>query len=147
MIQQTLEFPPNFRNNDPGDDGDSYYVYLIECVTENHWYVGQTRNMGQRWNIHIAGRASFFTHEHGAKRIAKIWGPFKSQKQVLKIEDEKRLAAAYFFGDGCVVSNGRISRNIKGKVITGWEESTLGQHVLGEPAQDIYEQMNIKKPK
>jgi hypothetical protein len=42
-----------------------YTIYLIECKTPNHYYIGQTADIGQRIKRHLRGTGAAFVKRHG----------------------------------------------------------------------------------
>jgi predicted GIY-YIG superfamily endonuclease len=47
-------------------------VYLIECETPDHWYVGVTSDYQKRRAAHAAGTGAAFTRVHGFKASTVI---------------------------------------------------------------------------
>lgn len=46
-----------------------YYVYVIECATPNHYYIGLTQDFEGRIRRHMDRKGAKFTSEHGFKRV------------------------------------------------------------------------------
>ena len=46
-------------------------VYIIECETPDHIYVGMSNNISRRLAQHRAGKGSKFTREHGVKKLLR----------------------------------------------------------------------------
>lgn len=46
-----------------------YYVYVIECETPNHYYVGLTQNFAERMKQHESGTGSEFMSVHKFKKV------------------------------------------------------------------------------
>jgi predicted GIY-YIG superfamily endonuclease len=51
------------------DERENITVYCIECVTPNHFYVGQSGNFKDRFRRHKKGTAHPFTAKHGVKNL------------------------------------------------------------------------------
>jgi predicted GIY-YIG superfamily endonuclease len=47
-------------------------VYLIECETPDHWYVGVSGDYQERLDAHAAGAGAAFTRLHGVKASTVI---------------------------------------------------------------------------
>jgi predicted GIY-YIG superfamily endonuclease len=54
--------------NLPAPRPDTYYVYAIQCDDESV-YIGQTEDLGKRWQEHKAGKVDW-TRAHAPRRIA-----------------------------------------------------------------------------
>jgi predicted GIY-YIG superfamily endonuclease len=48
-----------------------YGVYVIECKTPNHYYVGETRQFKHRITSHMRGNGARFTRSHGEWKEVK----------------------------------------------------------------------------
>ena len=46
-----------------------YCVYVIECKTPNHYYIGETKELKKRIRRHMLGKGARFTKVHGCRRI------------------------------------------------------------------------------
>jgi predicted GIY-YIG superfamily endonuclease len=42
-----------------------YAVYLIKCLTPNHYYIGWGSDTVRRWKAHRRGSGAKFTRKHG----------------------------------------------------------------------------------
>jgi predicted GIY-YIG superfamily endonuclease len=51
-----------------------YYVYVIECRTSDHYYIGLTRHFDERIRMHMCGTAARFTATHGFKKLVSKEG-------------------------------------------------------------------------
>ena len=52
--------------------GDAKYcVYVLECKTPEHYYVGITHNLAKRIRDHSLRRGARFTQIHGVKKLVK----------------------------------------------------------------------------
>lgn len=47
-------------------------LYLIECVTPNHFYVGITSNYAHRLKTHRGRTGARFTYRHGVKSAQSV---------------------------------------------------------------------------
>ena len=54
-------------------------IYVLECITPNHFYVGYTQNFSSRLSNHRHGRGAMFTKLHGVKRVI---GTFEGSKDL-----------------------------------------------------------------
>ena len=66
---------------------DVYAVYVIECNTPKHVYVGITRNIARRLYQHRAAQGSEFTKKHGVHSVLRIQFVY-NERAALKLEDE-----------------------------------------------------------
>jgi len=107
----------------------AWLIYCIKCVVPKRYYVGicEGNDPWPRFEVHRAGRGSIFTHEFGAETIVFTW-PANTQREALRLENYYRVEVCRTAGPGSIVSNGVISRNINGRIVTGREETTLGHH-------------------
>lgn len=48
-----------------------HYVYLLECLTTDHFYVGTTTNLKHRYTQHLLGNGCRFTAVHGVRQLMK----------------------------------------------------------------------------
>jgi predicted GIY-YIG superfamily endonuclease len=51
-----------------------YYVYVIECRTPDHYYIGLTQHFDERMGKHMCGTAARFTATHGFKKVISKQG-------------------------------------------------------------------------
>ena len=65
-----------------------HLVYVLECITPGHYYVGLTKNLRVRFEQHKKGQGSEYTKIHGAKQIIQII-PCHSKEHALK--EEKKV--------------------------------------------------------
>ncbi len=49
-----------------------YVVYEIECVRENHWYVGYTGDYDTRMSDHCCNEGAQFTRKHKVKTYQPV---------------------------------------------------------------------------
>ncbi len=49
----------------------TWHIYAIECENKSV-YIGQTRDLGNRWNLHIAGKGADWTKKHKPIRLFPI---------------------------------------------------------------------------
>lgn len=49
-----------------------YYVYVIECKTPDHYYIGLTRFFDRRIRRHMNGKAARFTRLHGFNQVVHM---------------------------------------------------------------------------
>ncbi len=64
-----------------------YYVYVIECRTPKHHYVGFTTNLERRITQHNTGTGSEFTKIHGVKRVVETFY-YKTEEDALAAEEK-----------------------------------------------------------
>jgi predicted GIY-YIG superfamily endonuclease len=50
----------------------TYYVYLIECKTPEHYYIGLTQHLEYRLKQHAKGRGAQFTKHNGFKKVLRV---------------------------------------------------------------------------
>jgi predicted GIY-YIG superfamily endonuclease len=50
----------------------TYCVYVIKCLTPNHYYIGSTAQLSHRILAHKKGRGSTFTKKHGFKQLINV---------------------------------------------------------------------------
>ncbi len=55
-----------------------YWVYILQCENQSY-YTGYTDNLTQRFNNHLAGKASKYTRSFKPIAIAQSW-EFKGDK-------------------------------------------------------------------
>jgi predicted GIY-YIG superfamily endonuclease len=62
-------------------------VYLIKCLTPDHWYVGRTKHVARRFESHVLGDAtdSFvkgakYTTKHGVLAVWATWAVANNQQ-------------------------------------------------------------------
>jgi len=48
------------------------YVYVIECKTPNHYYIGLTADYERRIRRHKEGGGARFVKVHGFKRVVRV---------------------------------------------------------------------------
>lgn len=65
-----------------------YTVYQIECVTPNHYYVGQTGDFWHRIDRHIRGQGAEWTRKHGVKLVSVI-GEADNQPAARQLESAR----------------------------------------------------------
>jgi len=76
-----------------------FSVYVIECSTKNHFYVGQTSSYEHRIKQHKDGKGMAFTKKYGVRKVEKI-GSFSSRDEAM--EKEKSLRRELFEKGYCV---------------------------------------------
>lgn len=62
-----------------------FVVYLIECQTPNHFYVGMTSNWRKRRQRHLAIKGSVWTSQHGVKSI-QLMAECETEKEAKQLE-------------------------------------------------------------
>jgi predicted GIY-YIG superfamily endonuclease len=69
-----------------------YCVYVIECETPNHYYIGLTRSYNHRIRNHMRGKGARFTQVHGFKKVIAV----KShESEKCAKESERELTEQY----------------------------------------------------
>lgn len=78
--------------------GDApYVVYILECKTRDHYYVGKTKDAFNRINQHIDGRGSSFTKGYGVHDLVGFFRCY-SEKQTNRLEENLAKALLSVFG-------------------------------------------------
>lgn len=72
------------RHPDVPHKHESFYIYCIECITPNHFYIGQSGNIAERLRSHERGNTPFM-REHGISRYYIVAQAF-SRLDALRIE-------------------------------------------------------------
>ena len=69
----------------------SHFVYILECAG-NRFYTGYTKDLGRRFQEHLAGRGGMFTRLNRPVRMV-YYETHKTQRAALRREREiKRLS-------------------------------------------------------
>jgi putative endonuclease len=64
-----------------------FYVYVIECRTPKHHYIGFTTNLERRITQHNTGTGSEFTKIHGVKRVVETFY-YHTEEDALEAEEK-----------------------------------------------------------
>ena len=92
-----------------------YCVYVIECKTPNHYYVGETRQYEHRIRSHKRGTGARFTSVHGFRRVIDT-KYVESESEAKKCERELTDLYIKKYGLENVAGAGK-TQVIKGKLL------------------------------
>ena len=85
-------------------------VYVCECQTPNHFYIGSTlREAHHREREHAAGYGSKFTTKHGFKRM--LFATLVEPGTCSRLEDDLTLALMCRYGWGSCRGGDRTAQN------------------------------------
>lgn len=71
-----------------------YWVYILLC-NNGSYYTGYTHNLEQRYQDHLAGKASKYTRSFKPLRIVKFWKMIGDKSLAMKLEAKiKNLSRA-----------------------------------------------------
>ncbi len=62
-----------------------FWVYVVECERDSHFYVGQTNNMTRRARQHHRGNGHAFTRIHGCRHVFPMF-PCATREEALEVE-------------------------------------------------------------
>lgn len=84
-------------SNKPKNHQNKYYVYVIECQTPDHYYIGYTHDLENRIEEHKKGDGAKFTKIHSVKKVIYFEG-ISSLKKAKDREQELTLEYMRKFG-------------------------------------------------
>ena len=82
-----------------------FWVYLIECETPGHIYVGQTSNVVRRYAQHLSGKGAKFTQKHGVKSLIST---LKCDSREAALDLEKTMVNKLMIHPNVIASKGKI---------------------------------------
>ena len=92
-----------------------YCVYMIECKTPNHYYIGLTRDYDKRIRNRMRGKGARFTQAHGFRKVIAV--KYHESEKCAK-ECEKELTEQYIQIHGVEnVAGASKSQVLKGKML------------------------------
>ena len=124
----------------PDEISEKYFVYVIECRTPNHYYVGFTRNLYQRITQHNTGIGSEFTKIHGVKRVVETFYYF-TEDDALAAEEKITRQYMKKFGASNVAGGSIAQLSDKARKIARRNEHPV------QKAMDTWKKVAKPKPR
>lgn len=101
-----------------------FYVYVLECQTPNHFYIGQTNDVERRVGEHRTGLGAQFTIIHGVKELIETY-EYPTRGEALHWE--RTLTYRYLLFPSVVASRGNTKISLATKKPREYYERRLKQ--------------------
>ena len=62
-----------------------FWVYIL-CCNNQHFYIGYTRDLIKRYQLHKAGKAAKYTRSFPPCYLAQIWPIYGTKKEAMQLE-------------------------------------------------------------
>ena len=62
-----------------------FWVYILYCKN-NHFYIGYTTDLIERYRLHAKGKAAKYTRSFPPCYLAQVWPIYGSKKQAMQLE-------------------------------------------------------------